>query len=173
MFIVGGANSLKNSAALAPAAAPVADNVVPLAQKAAPQLPIPRDPQSLVRLNGAIHVVAGLALATGRAPRLSAAVLAATVAPTTAAGHRFWEESDPGAKANQRVHFVKNLSILGGLLLAAVDTDGKPGMAWRAKHAATDVKREAQHVRATARREAKHAARAARREAKRARAQIG
>ena len=64
-------------------------------------------------------------------------MLAATLVPTTLAGHRFWEESDPAAQGNQRVHFFKNVSMFGGLLLAGVDTDGKPGVAWRARRAAT------------------------------------
>ena len=42
------------------------------------------------------------------------------------------------------MHFFKNLSMLGGLLLAAVDTEGRPGVAWRAKHAATGARRQAQ-----------------------------
>jgi hypothetical protein len=45
--------------------------------------------------------------------------------------------------------------MLGGLLLAGVDTEGKPGVAWRARHAATDVRREARHLAKGARREAK------------------
>ena len=34
--------------------------------------------------------------------------------------------------------------MMGGLLLAAVDTEGRPGVAWRARRAAKDVRREAQ-----------------------------
>ena len=45
--------------------------------------------------------------------------------------------------------------MLGGLLLAAVDTEGKPGLAWRARRAAADVRREAKQVAKDARREAK------------------
>jgi uncharacterized membrane protein YphA (DoxX/SURF4 family) len=75
--------------------------------------------------------------------------------PTTVAGHRFWEESDPGSKGNQQVHFFKNVSMLGGLIIAGLDTEGRPGLAWRAKRAAADVRREAKHVRKAARREAK------------------
>ena len=155
MFLVGGVNALRNADKLAPRAKPVLDRLVPLVTKAAPQLPVPTDPVTLVRLNGAAQVGAGLALATGRAPRLSAAVLAATLVPTTAAGHRFWEESDPTAKAQNRIHFFKNVSMLGGLLIAAGDTDGKPGVAWRTRRAAKDARREARHLAATARREAK------------------
>jgi len=102
-----------------------------------------------------VHVTAGLALATGRAPRISSAVLAATLVPTTLGGHRFWEEQDPMVRTQQRLNFFKNVSMLGGLLIAAGDTDGKPGVAWRARRVAKDARREAKHLAATARREAK------------------
>ena len=69
-----------------------------------------------------------------------------------------WNETDPTARANSRLHFVKNVSMLGGLLLASVDTDGKPGMAWRARHAATDVRRQAKHLRREAKSQARLAA---------------
>ena len=119
---------------------------MPLVQRAAPQAPIPTNTKTLVRLNAGAQILAGAALATGRAPRLASTVLAATLVPTTLAGHRFWEETDPAAKSNQKIHFFKNVSMFGGLLLAGVDTDGKPGMAWRARRAATDVKREARQL---------------------------
>ena len=157
MFVVGGVNALRNTEMAAQRAKPVTDRVVPLAQKMAPNAPIPTDPKTLVRANAAAQLAAGLALATGRLPRLSALTLAATLIPTTAAGHRFWEETDPETKANQRIHFFKNVSMLGGLLIAGVDTEGRPGLAWRAKLAATDVRREARHIRRAAKREAKRA----------------
>ena len=153
MFLVGGFNAVRNASKLAPRAAGVTDRLVPLLQKAVPQLP--SDPATLVRLNGGIQVAAGLALATGRAPRTSAAVLAATLVPTTAAGHRFWEEQDPAARTQQQLHFFKNVSMLGGLLIASGDTEGKPGVAWRTRRVAKDARREAKHIASAARREAK------------------
>jgi uncharacterized membrane protein YphA (DoxX/SURF4 family) len=153
MFVVGGLDSLRTAPAKAGAAEPVTERLVPLLQKVVPQLP--DDPTTLVRLNGAAQVVAGLALATGRMPRTSSAVLAATLIPTTAAGHRFWEEKDPGKKKAQRVQFFKNASMMGGLMLAAVDTEGKPGVAWRARRAAADVRREARVLAKDARHQAK------------------
>ena len=48
--------------------------------------------------------------------------------------------------------------MLGGLLLAAVDTEGKPGVAWRARRAAKDVRREATATWPAPRREARLAA---------------
>ena len=155
MFVVGGANSLKDPAPRVPAAKPVIDKVVPAIQQAVPQVPIPTDPATLVRINGAAQLLAGLALATGRAPRTSAAVLVASLLPTTAAGHRFWEETDKGTRSAQQIHFFKNVSMLGGLLLAAVDTEGKPGVAWRARRAARDVRREARVLAKQARSEAR------------------
>ena len=158
MFVVGGVNALRNASDYAIKAKEVTDRLVPLAKRALPQAPIPEDPATLVRINAVVHIGAGAALATGHFPRLASTALAATLVPTTLAGHQFWNESDPALKANHRVHFLKNLSMLGGLLLAAVDTEGRPGVAWRTRHAAHDVRREARHLRATARREAKLAA---------------
>jgi putative oxidoreductase len=70
-------------------------------------------------------------------------VLGASLLPSTAAHHRFWEASDPAERKAQLVHFAKNASLAGGLLIAALDTAGKPGLAWRASHAAHDARREA------------------------------
>ncbi|NPC42991.1 DoxX family membrane protein [Nocardioides sp. zg-1230] len=155
IFVAGGVNALRNTEGHAAKAKKVTDKVVPAAQKAAPQVPIPSDPATLVRINAGAQILAAAALATGRAPRLSASVLAASLVPTTLAGHAFWNETDPQAKNAQRLQFYKNTSVLGGLLLAAVDTEGRPGLAWRARRAAADVRREAKHVAREARREAK------------------
>jgi putative oxidoreductase len=153
MFFVGGLDAVRNAGKRADVAEPVTDKIAPLLRKYVPQLP--EDPTSLVRINGAAQMGAAFMLATGRLPRISSAVLAATLVPTTAAGHRFWEEQDPQAKAVQRTHFFKNASMLGGLLLAAVDTEGKPGVAWRARRAASDVRREAGVLAKDARHQAK------------------
>ncbi len=112
---------------------------------------MPEDPATLVRINAAVQIAAGLSLATGRAPRISSAVLAASLIPTTVAGHRFWEVSDPAQRTQQLLHFFKNVSMLGGLIIAAGDTDGKPGVAWRTRRVAKDARREAKHLAGAAR----------------------
>ncbi|MDX6371432.1 MAG: putative oxidoreductase [Nocardioidaceae bacterium] len=152
MFVVGGLDSVRNAAKKADTAAPVTAKLVPLLQRVIPQLP--SDPATLVKLNGAVQVLAGLGLASGKAPRISATVLAATLVPTTAAGHRFWEQQDPTARAQQRAHFFKNVSMFGGLVIAAGDTEGQPGVVWRTRRAAKDARREARHFARSARREA-------------------
>ena len=78
--------------------------------------PLTDDTGRLVRVNGAVQVGAGIGLALGIAPRLAALALAASLVPTTAAGHRFWEEEDDKARAQQTIHFLKNITIMGGLL---------------------------------------------------------
>lgn len=35
----------------------------------------------------------------------------------------------------RRAHFMTDLSALGGLLIAAADTHGKPSLAYRSRHA--------------------------------------
>ncbi len=134
-FIYGGVQALKNTPALAEASRPVNDEIRGLAQKVAPQVKVPADDKTLVRINAGIHIVAGLGLATGRAPRLCSLALAATLVPTTVAGHPFWKEKDKDERAKQSSQFYKNLSMLGGLVLAGLDTEGRPGIAWRTSHA--------------------------------------
>ena len=94
-------------------------------------------------------------LAAGFLPRVGALAIAATLVPTTLAGHPFWKEEDPAKRKTQRVQFLKNMAMMGGVLLAAVDTAGKPGLAWRAQSLANRSQREAKHAANTAGREAK------------------
>ena len=69
-FVYGGINALRNASALAEAAKPVNDEIRGLAGKVAPQVPIPENDATLVRINAGVHIAAGLALATGRVPRV-------------------------------------------------------------------------------------------------------
>lgn len=115
IFVLSGLDVLANPEPRAKAAKPVVDAVadaVPIA---------PRDPVTAVSLNAVVHVGAGALLAAGIVPRLAATSLAVSMVPTTFGGHRFWEISDRAQRAQQRVHFLKNAAILGGLLIAAFD----------------------------------------------------
>jgi putative oxidoreductase len=73
--------------------------------------------QELVRLNGAVMVVGGVALALGIKPKLAALGLAGSITATTLVGHPFWREEDEAARSSQAMQFYKNAAILGGLLL--------------------------------------------------------
>jgi uncharacterized membrane protein YphA (DoxX/SURF4 family) len=130
IFITGGIAQLRDPEGHAKAAHPVLDQV-------AGMVPVEDPPSSvtMVRVDAGVKVGAGVLLALGKAPRLSAAALAASLIPTTLAGHRFWEMEDPELRKLHQVQFVKNMGLLGGLMLASADTEGKPSMAWRARRA--------------------------------------
>ena len=81
-----------------PAAEPVVDKIVPLAKQYAPDQiasRIPEDTATLVRVDGALQIVGGLALATGKGRRLGAYLLAGSLVPNTIAKHPFWSRTDP------------------------------------------------------------------------------
>ena len=135
VFVYGGVQTLRNPQSRVPGAAPIVEQITELAEK---QLPVelPKDPEVWVKVNAGIHVGAGALLALGRFPRFSSLALAGSLVPTTLAGHRFWEHEDPKEKFGQTSNFLKNVSMLGGLLLAAVDTEGKPSVGWRTRKTA-------------------------------------
>ena len=97
---------------------------------------IPSNPQTVARINAAVQVSGGLLLATGKLPRIASAALAVTVIPGSLGGHLFWTEKDPERKADQRRALLTDLSLLGGLIIAAADTAGKPSLGWRGRRAA-------------------------------------
>jgi putative oxidoreductase len=110
VFVQSGAGVLRDPTVPTTKAAPVLSVV-----RAGAPVELPEDVM-LVRLNAATQVAAGTTLVLGIAPRLSSLVLIGSLVPTTAGGHRFWE-FEPGPERNsQRNHFLKNISIVGGLL---------------------------------------------------------
>ena len=111
IFIYGGLDAFRNPEAKAPKAEPLVAGV-------ADKLPGVSNTADLVRLDGAAKVVGGVALALGILPRVAALGLAASLVPTTLAGHPFWDETDPDKRRAQQLQFAKNASILGGVLLA-------------------------------------------------------
>ncbi len=138
LFIQGGINALRAPEAHAKAAKPVLDAMAPAVDKAVDVAPIDQRPDDvmLIKIDAGVKIAAGTMLAFGKFPRLAATALAATLVPTTLAAHRFWEETDPQRKQEQQVHFLKNVGMFGGLLIAAADTGGKPSLGWRGRRAA-------------------------------------
>ena len=84
---------------------------------------VPEDKELLVKFNASVMVGSGLVLALGISPlsRLAALALCGSLVPTTLGGHPFWTHTDPAARAQQAIHFNKNLSMLGGLLFFALE----------------------------------------------------
>jgi putative oxidoreductase len=156
IFIIQGYGTLRRPERVTELAEPV---VRPVAERF-PILPDKTD--QIVRLNGGIQLAAGALLAAGWWPRLSAFALATTLVPTTLAGHRFWETEDKQERVEQRIHFLKNLSMLGGLVIAAADTAGNPSLAWRGRHAISSARHDVSLAARTAKVSGKTAATATR-----------
>ena len=153
IFVVGGWDALWNPEGKVKKAVAVTD---PLAEKAGVE---GLDAATLVRVNGAVQIAGGMLLAVGKFRRPAAVALIGSIIPTTYAGHRFWEESDPTTRAQQKMHFLKNVGLLGGLILAAFDTEGEPSLAWRAKRQARQLESTVTAGRASGRRKVRRARR--------------
>lgn len=162
IFIKNGIDTVRHARDLAPSAEP-------LAHRVAGPLHLPDDAVLLVRLNGAAMAGAGLLFATGRAPRLAAAVLAATTAPSAYVNHPFWSEKDSAVRREVLQDFLTDVGLLGAALLATVDTAGKPGALWRGKRAGRDAQRLAK----MAAHEALHAAELGKKDVQLAAAKLG
>ncbi len=100
---------------------------------------VPSNAETVAKVTAAVQIGGGLLLATGRLPRVASAALALTVVPSSLGGHAFWNEVDPQRKTDERRAFVTDISLIGGLIIAAVDTEGKPSLGWRGRRAARKV----------------------------------
>ena len=144
-FVAAGIKAVRDPESLVPAAEPLVDRVVPLVKEYAPEQVasyVPENTVTLVRINGLAQLLGGAALATGRGRRLGALLLAESLIPSTIAKHPFWTVQDPDQRAQDRSHFLKNVSLLGGVLLAAQDTEGKPSLSWRAQRGRQKLAKE-------------------------------
>ncbi|AZZ41901.1 DoxX family membrane protein [Acidipropionibacterium jensenii] len=119
-FISGGIGELQNADKLAPALDAAREKLPAGLREAAGQV----DSETLVKLDGIVMAAAGAGVALGILPRLSAAVLAAQMVPVTVVGHRFWEKEGEERQGN-KIHFFKNASLAGGLLLIALGGHSK------------------------------------------------
>lgn len=143
-FVLAGMDKLKN-------ADDTATQLSPLLRRAAESLPFQADEKVLARVIGGTQVGAGVCLALGKASRLAATVLAVISALN---GYVEWRSADISSKEGRdarRKQLLKNVSLTGGVLLASVDTAGKPSLAWRAEHLAADARKTTAHLAADAR----------------------
>ncbi|RFS84967.1 DoxX family membrane protein [Actinomadura spongiicola] len=169
-YIMNGLDALRDprerAERVGPAVKPVADRIDWL----------PKDPESLVRMQGALSLGTGALLLTGRFRRLTTLLMAAQLVPVLATEHRYWTEDDAERRADERSHLLKNAGLFGALLMVASEPRRPPRLA--------EVRRQAREAQIKSgaeakamRREAALALRDARREAARqvrtARAQTG
>ncbi|ORA98624.1 DoxX subfamily protein [Mycolicibacter minnesotensis] len=140
-FVGQGVEALLRPQEAAQTARPTLDGLKLLPDEVAAK--VPSDVEAFARANALAQIGGGLLLASGRLPRLAAAVLACTVIPGSAGGHMFWAEPDPQRRTDQRRAFLTDVSLIGGLMIAAADTEGRPSLGWRARRAARRTYRRA------------------------------
>lgn len=170
-FIVNGAKTALKPEELVPDAQPIAERVVPLAQRLAPPSVapyIPEDTKTLVRLSGVAQVLGGLGLATGIGRRPSSAILAASMVPHVVAS-RPAQGASPEEKRAARSIMLRNIALLGAALIAAQDTEGSPSLAWRAHDASGRLTRKAEHEKNGLAKDAEKLSKSAKKQLKQAR----
>lgn len=112
LFIYGGIDTVRDPG-------PRAEQAAALLARLRRVLFMPDD-LMVVRLNAAVQATAGVAMATGVASRWGAGILAASLVPTTLAGHPFWE-LPPGPQRHEAIiPFLSNAAVLGGLLALVI-----------------------------------------------------
>jgi uncharacterized membrane protein YphA (DoxX/SURF4 family) len=137
VFISRGVDALRSPKPAADAARPTLDGLSKLPDPVGTN--VPSNAETVARVNAAVQIGGGLLLATGKLPRLASAALALSVVPGSLGGHAFWSESDPQRKADERRAFLTDVSLIGGLIIAAADTEGRPSLGWRGRRAAHKV----------------------------------
>lgn len=71
----------------------------------------------LVPISGVIAIVGGLSVLIGFHARFGALLLLLFLIPVTLMMHDFWTLTDPQQAQEQMIHFMKNLSMIGGAVL--------------------------------------------------------
>ncbi|WP_347107844.1 DoxX family membrane protein [Paenarthrobacter sp. S56] len=133
-FVITGLDKLKN-------ADDTARQLSPVLRRASESLPFKTDEKVLARVIGGAQLGAGALLGLGKLSRLAATVLALTSALNTYVEWRSADISTKEGRSDRKAQLLKNITLTGGVLLASVDTAGRPSLAWRAEHLAADARK--------------------------------
>ena len=145
VYIADGVKTVTNSSEYANDAERVVETIKSVLPSQYAQY-IPSDPETVAKINGGLKIGAGSTFALGKAPRLSAGLLAVSTVGTLLGRNAFWEAKNEDDKQRRRNGAMTNVALLGGVLLASADTEGKPGLAWRAQDAAKRGKKNVQQA---------------------------
>ncbi|WP_431812671.1 hypothetical protein [Kocuria sp. cx-455] len=142
-YIAGGVEAFRNSSAAAEKLDPVLKQV----EQVLPQVrPVTANRAQVAQGIAAAQVLAASALALSKLPRLSASVLLGTTAINGFVQYQSADASTKEGTSQRRSNVFKNLSLVGAVMIASVDTAGNPSLAWRASHLADDVRKNAAKV---------------------------
>jgi len=136
-FVHDGVDAVRHPEEHVATARPALDLVTKVAQR--PPL-TPTETVRVVRAHGALTVAAGLVLASGRAPRTSALALTLLTLPLAVARQPFTRHPEGAAQPGGRRRaplqpFLQTLALVGATTLETADTQGRPSLAWRVRHA--------------------------------------
>jgi putative oxidoreductase len=76
-----------------------------------------------IAIAAAVEVLGGIAILAGFQTRIAAWVLFVYLIPTSLVFHNFWTMQGMAQQDNM-IHFLKNISIMGGLLILAANGAG-------------------------------------------------
>lgn len=144
-FVIDGVKTVMNPASHKESA----DSVLKQVRAATPSQYrsfLPKDPETAAQIVGGVKAGAATLFALGKAPRTSAGLLTATSLASLAGRNAFWDTDDEDEKARRKAGALTDLALTGGVLLATVDTEGKPDMKWRAQNAARTAKKNVQQA---------------------------
>ena len=100
-FVVGGINHFRHLGMMSGYAA---SKGVPAAKAA-------------IVLSGLLILFGGLCVIVGWSPRVGLVSIMLFLLPVTFLMHGYWSETDPMQRMTQRVHFQKNVALLGAALM--------------------------------------------------------
>lgn len=92
---------------------------------------VPTDAATINRLVGSVQVAAGVMLAIGKAPRAAAVTLAVVTLPTVLTKKPVGSQDVASGSGEQRAALLRAAALIGGLIFAAEDRQGKPSLGWR------------------------------------------
>ena len=147
-FVAEGVKAVTKPAEIAPDIERFAGTVSPLLQRALPaDLAgyVPVKPEAWARINGAAQVVGGVMFATGLGRRAGALLLAGASA-VELTGALPAKDAPEAIKESARPQALRAAGLLGASLLAALDTQGRPSLAWRADHAVKSTEKKAEEL---------------------------
>lgn len=172
-FVVNGYKAMRHPEEFLEAAEPVAETLLPLASRTLPKpaaVYLPQDTAGLVKASGIAQILGGLSLATGIGRRTGATVLAVTMVPHVIASNPLTAKS--GEREARYGLLSKNVALLGGVALAAMDTEGRPNLAWKARAQKEIFARESSRAKLLAEKKARQLAKAAKKTAGKATKEI-
>ena len=71
----------------------------------------------LVPFAGVVLIAGCLSIAFGFYAQIGALMVLAFLVPVTVVMHAYWSIDDPDMRSAQRIHFYKNVALIGGALL--------------------------------------------------------